>query len=195
MPRTRKVYTRTGDDGTTALGSGQRVPKTTQRIEAYGAVDELNAQIGVVLASGVADELVEPLMRIQQELFHAGAELCAPEADKAKPPGARIEARHVHALEALMDRLSARLKPLKDFVLPGGAAAAAQLHVARTVCRRAEREVIRLAEQEPVGLQLVKYLNRLSDALFVMGRYQNKVAGVDEPPWDSRTMWRPGSDP
>ena len=186
MPRITKVYTRTGDDGTTGLGDGQRVPKTSLRIAAYGTIDELNAQIGVVLAAGAANELVEPLWRIQNELFHAGAELCVPEADKAKHPGPRVEARHVEALEQLMDRLNAQLPALKNFILPGGSPAAAQLHVARTVCRRAERDVLALAAQEPIGAHVVPYLNRLSDALFVLARFQTKLAGVDEPLWDSR---------
>jgi len=185
MPRITRVYTRAGDDGTTALGSGQRVPKSARRIAAYGTVDELNAQLGVVLASGVAAALVAPLRRIQNDLFHAGAELCIPEAQRATHPGPRIEARHVAALEELMDQLGAQLPALQNFVLPGGAAAAAHLHVARTVCRRAEREVVALAAEEPIGPHVLVYLNRLSDALFVLGRYQNKLAGVPEPIWDS----------
>lgn len=186
MPRITKVYTRTGDDGTTALGTGRRMPKTALRIGAYGGVDELNTHLGVALAAGIADDLAEPLRRIQNELFRLGTELCVPEADKAKHPGPRIEARHVEALEQLMDRLSGQLEPLKKLIVPGGTAAAAQLHVARTVCRRAERYVLALAEQELVGPLVAQYLNRLSDALFVMARYQNRSAGVDEPLWDSR---------
>ncbi len=186
MPRITKVYTRTGDDGTTGLGTGARVPKTHARVVAYGTVDELNAQIGVVRASHPAAGLVAPLRTIQNELFHAGAELCMPVADGDQPKGPRIEPRHVQALETLMDRLSAELEPLANFVLPGGHLAAAHLHVARTICRRAERDVLRLRATETVASPLIEYLNRLSDALFVMGRYQNKVAGVDEPLWDSR---------
>jgi cob(I)alamin adenosyltransferase len=187
VPRITRVYTRTGDDGTTGLGTGARVPKTSPRIQAYGTVDELNAALGVVLAApGVVADLVEPLRTIQNELFHAGAELCVPEADRARYPGPRIEERHVQALEALMDRLSESLEPLANFVLPGGHAVAAQLHVARVVCRRAERDVLALAAIEPVGPALVRYLNRLSDTLFVMSRYQNRIAGVPEPIWDSR---------
>lgn len=186
MPRITKVYTRTGDDGTTALGSGQRVPKNALRIAAYGTVDELNAQLGVALAAGPDDDLAAALRLIQNELLHLGADLCIPEADKVKRPGPRIEARHVAALERLIDRLNAQLDPLKNFVLSGGCAAAAYLHVARTVCRRAERDVVALAQQEPVGPHAIQYLNRLSDALFVMARYQNKAAGVPEPLWDSR---------
>ena len=186
MPRITKVYTRTGDDGTTGLGDGQRVPKTAARIEAYGTVDELNSQVGAALSANVATDLVEPLQRIQNDLFHAGAELCVPETDGAGRPGPHIETRHVDALESLMDRLSAELPPLDNFILPAGTPAAVALHLARAVCRRAERRVLTLAEQEPVGEALRRYLNRLSDALFVMARYENKQAGVAETTWDSR---------
>jgi cob(I)alamin adenosyltransferase len=186
MPRLTRIYTRSGDDGTTALGSGERVSKTSPRVAAYGTIDELNAQLGVVLASGPAGELVEPLRRIQNELLHAGAELCISETARAKTSGPAIEKRHVEALEELIDRLNKTLPPLKNFVLPGGSLAAAHLHVARTVCRRAERAVVTLAEKEPIGSHVLPYLNRLSDALFVMARYQNRQAGVDEPLWDSR---------
>lgn len=186
MPRITKVYTRQGDDGTTALGTGRRVSKSDPRIEAYGTVDELNAHIGVVLASNVAAELVTPLRTIQNELFHAGAELCIPEADKEQMPRPHVAAPHVAALETLMDRLSEALPPLENFVLPGGTLAAGHLHVARTVCRRAERLVIALSQNQPVAADLVHYLNRLSDALFVMARFDNRAAGIAEPTWDSR---------
>ncbi len=213
MPRITKVVTKTGDDGTTALGSGQRVSKASPRIAACGTIDELNAQIGVVLAAPLPPELAEPLRRIQNDLFHAGAELTIPQADRARHPGPRIETRHVAALEELIDRLNAQLPPLANFVLPGGTPAAAALHVARGVCRRAERELVALAEHEtdkpasqpergarqapqrgakheakpePVGRDLRIYLNRLSDALFVLARCANQLAGVAEPPWDSR---------
>ncbi len=181
MPRIRKVYTRTGDDGTTGLGSGQRAAKSSPRIEAYGTLDELNAQIGVVLAAGPVRQLLDPLQRIQNELFQVGAELAVPKADQPQTPGPRIQAQHVAALEQLMDRLSEQLKPLESFILPGGTPAAAQLHVARTICRCAERRVVALAETEPVGPHVVPYLNRLSDALFVMARFQNKASGTSEP--------------
>ncbi len=186
MPRITKVYTRTGDDGTTGLGTAARVSKTSLRIRAYGTVDELNAQLGVVLTAGLAEQLVGPVRRIQNELFHLGADLCVPEADKASHPGPRIEARHVAALETLIDELEARLGALANFILPGGSPAGAQLHVARTVCRRAERVVVRLAQKEPIGPQVIPYLNRLSDALFVLGRAQNRYAGAADPLWDSR---------
>lgn len=186
MPRITKVYTRTGDDGTTGLGTGARVPKTDPRIAAYGAVDELNSLVGAALASGPVAELGAPLRAIQNELFHCGADLCVPEADKPRLPGPRIEPRHVAALEALMDSLSEALAPLENFILPGGHPAAAHLHVARAVCRRAERDVLQLAAREPVNPLIVHYLNRLSDALFVMARYQNQRSGVADPLWNSR---------
>lgn len=186
MARITRVYTRTGDDGTTGLGSGRRVRKNDLRIEAYGTVDELNAHIGTVMAAGPAAELVEPLRRIQHELFHLGADLSIPEADRAKHPSPRLGPQNVAALEALLDSLNKQLPPLKNFVLPGGTPVAAFLHVARTVCRRAERIVVALAAQEPVGPDNVPYLNRLSDVLFVMGRFHNQEAGVTDPIWDSR---------
>ena len=177
---------RTGDDGTTGLGGGQRVPKDSLRIEAYGTVDELNSQIGVVLSTGVDESLIEPLSAIQNELFHLGSDLCVLEEDKARMPVPRIEERHVVALEKLMDRLSEELSPLENFILPGGCAGAAALHVARTVCRRAERLVIALSRKEAVGAFTVRYLNRLSDALFVMARHENKRRGVPDVLWNSR---------
>ena len=186
MPRITRVYTRTGDDGTTGLGAGQRVGKDTLRIEAYGTVDELNSVLGVALAAGLNAALVEALGAIQNELFHLGSDLCILEEDKAKMPVPRIEERHVVALEKLMDRLSEELSPLENFILPGGTAGAAHLHVARTVCRRAERLVVALSRQEPVGTWTVRYLNRLSDALFVMARLENKRRGIPDVLWDSR---------
>jgi len=186
VPRLTKIYTRGGDDGTTSLGTGRRVSKTCARITAYGTVDELNSQLGVVLATQPAEPLRSPLTLIQNELLHAGAELCMPEQDEQPARGPKIEPRHVADLEALIDQFNAELPALENFVLPGGSPAAAQLQLARTVCRRAEREILRLAEAEPVGAALLAYLNRLSDLLFVMARYDNKMSGVDEPLWDSR---------
>lgn len=186
MPRITKVYTRTGDDGTTGLGTGQRVPKDSPRIEAYGTVDELTSHIGTAIAAGVDEALRNELARIQNELFHLGSDLCIPEADKARLKVPQIEQRHVDALEQLMDRLSAELPPLENFVLPGGSVGASHLHIARTVCRRAERRVIALSRTEAVGPLVVKFLNRLSDALFVMARYENKKRGIPDVCWDSR---------
>jgi cob(I)alamin adenosyltransferase len=187
MPRITKVYTRTGDDGTTGLGGGQRVAKDAPRVEAYGTVDELSAQIGAAVAAGLVSELAEALARIQNELFHLGSDLCILEEDKARRPVPVIEERHVLALKELLDRLAAELPPLANFILPGGAPGAAQLHVARTVCRRAERLVVALGREEPVGPFTVPYLNRLSDLLFVMARFENRRRGVPDVLWDSRT--------
>ena len=186
MPRITKVYTRTGDDGMTSLGGGQRVVKDSLRVEAYGTVDELNSSIGAALASGLDVVLVEALAGIQNDLFHLGSDLCVTEADKAARPVPHIEARHVEKLERLMDRLSEDLAPLENFVLPGGSAGASRLHVARAVCRRAERRVVTLARAEAVGDQVAVYLNRLSDALFVMARWENRRRGVADVLWDSR---------
>jgi cob(I)alamin adenosyltransferase len=186
MPRITRVYTRTGDDGTTGLGGGQRVPKDSTRIAAYGTVDELNSHIGSALAAGLNDAIAGPLRAIQNELFHLGSDLCVLEEDKAKMPVPRIEERHVAALEALMDRLTDELPPLENFVLPGGSPGAAALHVARTVCRRAERLVVALSRKEAVGPFALRYLNRLSDALFVMARHENRRRGLPDVLWDSR---------
>ena len=186
MPRITRVYTKTGDDGTTGLGSGQRVPKDSPRIEAYGTVDELSSQIGVALAAGVDPTIAPELEKIQNELFHLGSDLCILEQDKTRMPAPRMETRHVEALEKLMDRLSEQLPPLENFILPGGSPGAAALHVARTVCRRAERRVIALSRLEAVGPETVRYLNRLSDALFVLARHENRQRGVEDVLWDSR---------
>ncbi|MDQ2869117.1 MAG: cob(I)yrinic acid a,c-diamide adenosyltransferase [Acidobacteriota bacterium] len=186
MPRITRVYTRTGDDGTTSLGDGGRVPKESPRIEAYGTVDELNSVIGVALASGLDPAVAAPLARVQNELFHLGADLCVREEEKEERPVPRIEDRHVAALEALMDRLSEQLPALENFVLPGGSPGAAQLHVARTVCRRAERLVVALSRVESVGPETIRYLNRLSDALFVLARAENARKGKPDVLWDSR---------
>lgn len=187
MPRITRVYTRTGDEGLTGLGGGQRVRKDSLRIETYGTVDELSSTIGVALAVGLTDRLVPSLSTIQNELFHLGSDLCVLEADKKEMPVPGIELRHVEALEKLMDELSRELDPLENFILPGGSEGAAQLHVARCVCRRAERLAVTLGRSEPVGGQVVRYLNRLSDALFVMARYENLKRGGKDITWDSRS--------
>ncbi len=186
MPRLTRIYTRTGDDGTTALGTGARVPKTSARIAAYGEVDELNSVIGVALAEGLDASVDQVLRPIQNELFHLGSDLCFPEADKARVKIPQIEARHVDALEAAMDRFSEHLAPLENFVLPGGSPGAARLHVARATCRRAERAVVALAAIEPIGAFVVRYLNRLSDLLFVLARVENQQRGVQDVCWNSR---------
>ena len=186
MPRLTKIYTKTGDAGTTALGGGQRVAKDAPRIEAFGTVDELNSAIGVALAGGLEPTLAAELARVQNELFHLGSDLCVLEEDKAKRPVPRIEERHVRALEEAIDRMTAELGPLENFILPGGSEGAARLHLARTVCRRAERLVVALARDEAIGEHVLRYLNRLSDALFVMARWENRHRGVDDVIWNSR---------
>jgi cob(I)alamin adenosyltransferase len=186
MPRITKVYTRTGDEGTTALGGGRRVKKCALRVEVYGTVDELNAQIGLARAGGLDSELDRVLGPIQNELFHLGSDLCFPEEDKPAGGAPKIEKRHVDALEELMDRLTAELGPLDNFILPGGSEGAARLHVARTVCRRAERLAVALAGQEAIGPFVIRYLNRLSDALFVLARSENQRRGREDVLWDSR---------
>ena len=187
MPRLTKIYTKKGDAGDTSLGGGQRVPKDHLRVQAYGTVDELNSQLGVALAVGLCDRLAAVLPTIQNELFDLGSDLCFVEEDKQLYKLPQIEDRHVERLEALIDEMTAVVGPLENFILPGGSLGAAHLQVARTVCRRAEREVATLAHEEGIGVQVLPYLNRLSDALFVMARYENHQAGVPEP------LWRPGA--
>jgi cob(I)alamin adenosyltransferase len=187
MVRINKVYTRTGDDGTTALIGGQRVPKDSLRIESYGTVDELNAAVGLArtaLARSAAGWALEPILRrVQNELFNLGAELAtADEARRARLPA--VEERHVTRLEEEMDSLGEGLPELKSFVLPGGGEVSAFLHLARTICRRAERVVTGLARAESVGPHATRYLNRLSDALFVFGRHAAHADGHDEPLWE-----------
>lgn len=186
MPRLTRIYTRKGDDGATELGGGQRVAKDSPRIEAYGTVDELNTCIGLALASGLDAKIEAPLKRIQNELFHLGSDLCILEEDKAKMPVPRVEQRHVDAMEKLMDELTKKLGPLENFILPGGSEGAARLHVARTVCRRAERLLVTVAKKEKIGEFTIRYLNRLSDTLFVMARHENARRGVPDVTWDSR---------
>lgn len=187
MPRLTKIYTKKGDAGETSLGGGQRVPKDHLRVAAYGSVDELNSQIGLALAYGLCEKLSQVLPQIQNELFDLGSDLAFREEDKALYPIPQIAARHVERLEKLIDEMTAVVGPLENFILPGGSPGAAHLHVARTVCRRAERDVTALAREEPIGAYALVYLNRLSDALFVMARYENYMRGAPEP------LWRPGA--
>ncbi len=186
MPRLTTIYTRKGDEGETSLGGGQRVPKDSARIAAYGTVDELNSAIGVALAHRLSPRLTETLPVIQNELFHLGSDLAFREEDKQAFELPRIEDRHVQKLEELIDELNEIVGPLQNFILPGGSNGAAQLHVARTICRRAERAALTLAREEPIGELVLPYLNRLSDLLFVMARYENKQQGIVEPLWNSK---------
>jgi cob(I)alamin adenosyltransferase len=186
MPKLTKIYTKGGDKGMTSLGGGQRVPKESLRVRAYGTVDELNSAIGVALAHGLTPLLAEQLPTIQNELFHLGSDLCFLEADKERFNIPQIEERHVTKLENLTDDMLETVGELTNFILPGGSVGAANLHLARTICRRAERDIVELARMEGVGSFVIPYLNRLSDALFVMARYENHARGIVEPLWDSR---------
>jgi cob(I)alamin adenosyltransferase len=186
-----RIYTRTGDDGTTALGSGERRKKYDLRIAAYGTTDELNAAVGIArLHTAAAPALDAMLARIQNDLFDLGADLCSPEKGKG-PGGARMAVTdaQVTRLEQEIDALNDELAPLRSFVLPGGTAAAAHLHLARTVCRRAERLMVELADQpgESVTAVALKYINRLSDFLFVASRFLNDKGARD-------ILWVPGQN-
>ena len=181
-----KIYTKTGDDGETGLFGGPRVAKDTARIEAYGTVDELNALLGVVRAKElpVANEVCDPaavLKRLQDELFTLGADLATP--NTAKPSVPRITAAMTVRLESEIDAMESTLEPLREFILPGGTKAAAALHFARTVCRRAERHTVSLARDEEINDEVLRYLNRLSDHLFVLARFLNAQAGRSDEKW------------
>lgn len=180
------IYTKTGDRGETGLGDGTRVPKTDLRITAYGTVDELNAVLGVAIASGPPAEAAALLRAIQHDLFDVGADLCIPQREDPRGRKAlRVSERYATRLERTMDILNARLAPLNSFVLPGGTPAAVWLHVARTVCRRAERDVVALSRRDTINPQVIIYLNRLSDLLFVMARVANQEGQGD-------VLWEPG---
>jgi cob(I)alamin adenosyltransferase len=179
-----KIYTRTGDRGETGLFGGPRVPKSDARVEAYGDVDELNAAVGAARAVLEDPQVDEHLARVQDELFCVGAELATPHGAKARSAIPAIEARWAERLEQAMDGWDAELPPLRAFVLPGGTRAAAALHQARCVCRRAERRVVALAAATEVAPEVLAYLNRLSDFLFVAARVANARGGRGEPVWD-----------
>ncbi len=179
--RLSKIYTRTGDQGTTGLGNGDRVAKDATRVEAYGAVDELNSAVGVLLATADLPEGIHTaLIRIQHQLFDLGGELCMPGHQAIDEPA-------VAGLERLLDDVNSELPPLKDFILPGGSQAGAACHMARAICRRAERRAWTLASAEEVNEHGLKYLNRLSDLLFVLARALNRTAG------DQETLWQKGN--
>jgi cob(I)alamin adenosyltransferase len=174
--RLSKIYTRTGDSGTTGLGDGSRVNKDSLRVDAMGDVDELNAVIGILLTEPLSDEVTEALTRIQHDLFDLGGEICIPGHAMVKP-------ERITVLENMLDAWNDQLEPLKEFILPGGTRAAAYCHLARTVCRRAERQLTRLSRTEEVTVTSMQYLNRLSDLLFVLCRILNKQAGVPDVLW------------
>jgi len=181
-----RIYTRTGDDGTTGLGDGNRVPKTHPRIVAYGGVDELNSVIGLALCADLPDWIAQRLREIQNDLFDLGADLCVPESsDAPATPPLRATAGQTERLEKWIDEANERLEPLTSFILPGGTPAAARLHHVRTVCRRIEIDVWKLAEFESINPQVLMYLNRLSDLLFVLARVANDDGSRD-------ILWVPG---
>ncbi len=186
-----KIYTRTGDEGTTSLGTGERVKKHSLRISAYGTIDETNACIGLVRLHTQNNANIDSMLaRIQNDLFDLGADLCAPDTgEKLEYTPLRITQAQVDRLESEIDLLNSELSPLRSFVLPGGSAAAASLHLARTVSRRAERLIVELneMENEPVGEVVIKYINRLSDFFFVASRYLNKKG-------ESDVLWVPGQN-
>ncbi len=177
-----KIYTRTGDDGTTGLYGGGRTSKASGRIDAIGAVDEANSHLGLAAVACNSPELADILATLKPRLFDLGADLSTP-IDAHAPKEVRIGQSHIDEVEAAIDRLSGDLPPLKTFILPGGCETAARLHLARTVTRRAERAIVDLAEHEPVNEAAVAYVNRIGDLLFVMARYANKAAGVDDIAW------------
>lgn len=183
-----RIYTKTGDGGETALGDGSRVLKDHPRVAAYGTVDEVNAVLGLLLA-GCPDFAEAALLRsIQNDLFDVGADLCVPEPDTVPTtPPLRVQEQQVKRLETAIDRLNADLRPLKSFVLPGGSPAAAWCHLARTICRRAERDLVTLLRTERVNPQVLIYLNRLSDLLFVLARHANRQGEGD-------VLWVPGQN-
>jgi cob(I)alamin adenosyltransferase len=182
-----KIYTKTGDTGETGLFGGPRVSKDAPRIEAYGTLDELNAVLGVVRASGLPAAFDAAVARVQHQLFDLGAELASPDPEKLRVSG--IGEQEIAALEQEIDAWEATLPPLRQFILPGGSLAGAQVHVARTVCRRAERRLVTLAavEREHIDPLAVKYVNRLSDWLFVLARAVNLSTGNGDTPWQPRS--------
>lgn len=175
--RLSKIYTRTGDDGTTGLGDGSRVAKDSARVCAYGTVDEANSAIGLVLATELADDIRDLLTTVQHQMFDLGGELCI-------PGHAAINDDDITALERHLDRYNEALPPLKDFILPGGGEAAARCHLARTIVRRAERETVTLAHHDSVRPEAIRYLNRLSDLLFVLSRVLARADGHGEVLWN-----------
>jgi cob(I)alamin adenosyltransferase len=185
--RLSKIYTRTGDDGSTGLGNGSRVPKDSARVVAYGTTDELNSAIGIVLACEIPESVREVLTQLQHDLFDLGGELCIPGM-------AMVHDADIARLESGLDAFNENLPPLKEFILPGGGMAAAQCHLARTICRRAERKLVTLVRDEDVRPEAVRYLNRLSDLLFVIARVLARASGHGEVLWQHERRRKPGSD-
>ena len=190
MVTLNRIYTRTGDDGSTMLGDGSRTPKTDARVRAYGTVDELNSVLGLARSSGLDPKLEAMFLHIQNDLFDVGSDLCTPMSEEEKVGREqrknRLPADSAKRLEDMIDELQKDLEPLKSFVLPGGTVSGSWLHLGRTVCRRAEIQTIELSQSQPTNPATLIYLNRLSDLLFVMARWANKDTG--------EVLWIPGGD-
>jgi len=182
-----RIYTRGGDDGRTSLGDGARVPKFHVRVHAYGGLDESNAAIGVALLHIEDEDVRAALSLVQNDLFDVGADICRPERADNKRQPLRVTAKQVQAIEDQIDHFNEHLNPLMSFVLPGGSSASAYLHLARTAIRRAERDMAELAANEPINSEALKYVNRVSDLFFVLGRYMNARGTAD-------VLWKPGAN-
>jgi cob(I)alamin adenosyltransferase len=188
MVRLDKIVTKAGDGGKTRLATGEPVSKASARVEAYGAVDETNSAVGVARLHTTADPLLDPILeRVQNDLFDLGADLATPDSPELKFEPLRVQESQVLRLEAEIDQLNEKLSPLTSFILPGGSPAAAHLHLARAIARRAERAVVALADVEPISTEAVKFANRLSDLLFVAARYANDEGKAD-------LLWTPGAN-
>lgn len=179
-----RIYTKSGDSGTTSLFGGKRINKNSARIEAYGTVDELNSQIGVIVSQNPPKDIIGKLLRIQKELFVLGTNLATPHAVKTKI--SKITRSYVNRLEKEIDNWNKNLPALRNFILPGGSETGAQLHSARTIARRAERTIVSLSRQEKINKNILSYVNRLSDWLFILARYVNKLDGQKEIVWEGR---------
>ena len=179
-----KIYTKTGDDGTTGLADGYRLPKSALRVDVYGTIDELNAIIGIAISNGIHEKISPALMIISNLLFTAGSDIATPLESKTGYKLTRIGQAHIEWLEKQIDSYDTELPPLKWFILPGGSPAAGYLHQARTVCRRAERLAVELSEKETLNPYVIKFLNRLSDYLFTAARLSNNLAGIEDVRWN-----------
>lgn len=184
MAKEFKVYTKTGDDGTTGLVGGSRVKKYDLRLEAYGTIDELNSVLGLIRSYDIPDEIKKTLVLIQNKLFNIGSRLASDEKGNAFTAGLAVKNDDIVFLEHSIDRFEEGMPELKNFVLPGGEVSVAQCHIARTVCRRAERRIVEFSEQNPVEPEIIKFINRLSDFLFVLARKLSYIQGVEETPWE-----------
>lgn len=187
MPPLTRLYTRAGDKGSTRLGGGQKISKNSLRLECYGTIDELNSHLGLAIALGASSEVAACLLRIQNDLFDIGSDMCFLDEDKSKWNIPQPREDQIDQLEREIDGFQSRTGPLTNFILPGGAKSAAALHVARTVCRRLERLCVRLDATESVNPLTLRYINRLSDWLFAAPRLENQIQGIDEP------LWKPGA--